>query len=53
LSRLGELLSPGRDLLQWQFNNLERTLAQAKMARLDEKFSRSCDSSSPRRDFAQ
>jgi len=27
LSHLGELLSPGRDLLQWQLNNSERTLA--------------------------
>jgi len=53
LSRLGELLSPGRDLIQWQFKNPGRTLAQAKLARLDEKLSRSGDSSSPRRDFAQ
>jgi len=41
LSRLGELLSPGRDLLQWQFNNPKRILAQAKLVRLDESISRS------------
>jgi len=52
LSRLGELLSLGGDLLQWKIKNPERTLTQAKLARLDEKFSRSGDSSSPSRDFA-
>jgi len=53
LSRLGELLSPGRDLLQWQNENPGRNLAQAKLTCLDEKLSRSGDSSSPRRDFTQ
>jgi len=48
LSRLDELLSPGRDLLQWKFNNPERILAQAKLVRLDESVSRSSDPSSPR-----
>jgi len=53
LSRLGELLSPERDLLQWQLNNFERILAQAKLVRLEERISRSSDPSSPRRDLAQ
>ena len=53
LSRLGELLSPGRDLVQWWIKSPGRTLTQAKLARLDEKSSRSGESSSPRRGFAQ
>jgi len=52
-SRLGELISPGRDIIQWQIKFPGRTLAQARLARLDEMSSRSGDPSSPRRDFTQ
>ena len=52
-SRLGELISPGRDIIQWQIKFPGRTLAQARLARLGEMSSRSSDPSSPRRDFAQ
>jgi len=47
------LISPGRDIIQWRITNPGRTLAQAKLARLGEMLSRSDDSSSPRRGFAQ
>jgi len=53
LSRLGELLSPGRDHLQWATKKSEQILAQAKLVRLDERISRSSDPSSPRRDLTQ
>jgi len=52
-SCLGGSFLPERGSKQWTTQKSERTLAQAKLFRLDESVSRSGETSSPRRDLVQ